>query len=240
MSKAGPVHWIRQWLLKHVPPTVTGRYVFMDQGGELFRNPAIRELFERDFFYDLVPTGTAAHHQNGLVKRANQSVCHGIKQLLLGSGLAIKFWPFALHFFLRIKNSALPRKGSTQSSHEVATGSQDDFSHLRTFGCRVWVKATDVNSKQKLLTYTRKGRFLGYRPGTDKNIIWVDDDTGLVKYGYHSRFDEGMNDLSFAELPPNVRHLSRYNNDSPPDPEQADSTIPLFDISEHPFFTEHD
>ena len=240
MSKATPLQWLRRWLHQHVPKDLTDRYVFLDQGGELFANPALRLLLERDFQYRLCPTGTAAHHQNGLVERANQTVCHGIKQLLLGAALPILFWPCAFHYFLRVKNAALPRRGAAQSSHEAATGSKDDLSNLRTFGCRVWIKATDAKSGQKLLTYTRKGRFLGFRPGTDKNIIWVDDATGNVKYGYHSRFDEGMNDLSFAELPPNVQHLSRYNSDTPPTPESLDTTVPVFAISEHPFFTEHD
>ena len=41
--------------------------------------------------------------------------------------------------------------------------------------------------------------------GTKKNLLWVDDATGRVKLGYHLSFDEGMNDLTLDELPPNAK-----------------------------------
>ena len=41
--------------------------------------------------------------------------------------------------------------------------------------------------------------------GTKKNSLWVDDATGKVKLGYHLHFDEGMNDLTLDELPPNAK-----------------------------------
>ena len=33
-----------------------------------------------------------------------------------------------------------------------------------------------------------------------------------VKIANHARFDEGMNDLPIADLPPNVRHLMRVDD----------------------------
>jgi len=50
---------------------VKDRYVFMDQGGELYWSKAIRDLFEKEFGYKMPVTGTGAHHQKGLIERAN-------------------------------------------------------------------------------------------------------------------------------------------------------------------------
>lgn len=52
-------------------------YVFMDQGGELYKSKAIRDLFKKEFDYEIRVTGTEAHHQNGLVEWANQTMDKG-------------------------------------------------------------------------------------------------------------------------------------------------------------------
>ena len=62
----------------------------MDQGGELHRSEAIRDLFE-EFNYEIRVTGAAAHHQNGLVERANQTMDKAIRAMLIGSSLPVKF-----------------------------------------------------------------------------------------------------------------------------------------------------
>jgi len=104
-SKAPPIAWLKKWLTKN---DVKDRYIFMDQGGELCRSKAIRDLFEKELGYEMRVTGTGAHHQNGLVERANQMMDKAIRAMLIGAGLPVKFWPYAFRHFLRIKNLALP------------------------------------------------------------------------------------------------------------------------------------
>jgi len=90
-SKAPPIAWLKKWLTKNVKDDVKDRYIFMDQGGELYRSKAIRDLFEKEFGYVIRVTGTGAHHQNGLVKRANQTMDRAIRAMLIGAGLPVKF-----------------------------------------------------------------------------------------------------------------------------------------------------
>ena len=80
----------------------------MDQGGELYRPKAIRDLFGKEFGYQTRVVGTGAHRQNGMVERANQTIDKAIRAMLTGTGLLVKFWPHACGHFLGIKNSALP------------------------------------------------------------------------------------------------------------------------------------
>jgi len=108
-SKVPPTAWLKKWLSKNVKDDVKDRCVFMDQGGELYRSKAIRDLFEKEFGYEIRVTGTGAHLQNGLVERANQTMDKAIRAMLIGAGLPLKFWPYAFRHFLHIKNSALPR-----------------------------------------------------------------------------------------------------------------------------------
>jgi len=76
VSKASPINWLRAFLEKHAP-TCSGKYVFMDQGGELYNNPEVRKLFTR-FGYDIRPTGADASNQNAPVERGHLVVANAI------------------------------------------------------------------------------------------------------------------------------------------------------------------
>jgi hypothetical protein len=115
------------------------------------------------------------------------------------------YWPFAFHEYLAIKNAALPCHGALMSGDEKASGKRTNLLHIHAFGCRVWVKHTRAKSKNCNVD-SKKGRHLGHLPGsTKKNSLWVDDATSRVILGYHLRFDEGMNNMTLDELPPNVK-----------------------------------
>ena len=155
--------------------------------------------------------------------------------MLHGSNLPIKFWPYAFHHYVRIKNS-LAICGQSQSPLEISSGEQDNFSQFRTFGCRVWVRPPGFRSA-KLCPNSRKGIFLGYLTNTTKNIVWYDTKTNRVKVAKHARFDEGMNDLPIKSIPPNVQHLQRVNNGKPIPAETSESSINEFFFTSNPFST---
>jgi len=106
--KAPAIAWLKKWLTKNAKDDVKDRYFFMDKGGELYRSKAIRDLFEKEVGFEIRVTGTGAHHQNGLVERANQTMDKAIRAMLIGAGLPVKFWPYAFRHFLPIKNLAFP------------------------------------------------------------------------------------------------------------------------------------
>ena len=137
LSKASPLEYLRHWLKTH-SPQCNDKYVYMDQGGELYRNPEVRNLFKQ-FRYSVNPTGADTSRQNA-VERYNRTIGNGIRALLIGADLPIKFWPYAFHHYLRLKNATIPVRGQTKSPTELATGKKDDLSKIRTFGCRVWVR----------------------------------------------------------------------------------------------------
>jgi hypothetical protein len=91
---------------------------------------------------------------------------------------------------------------------------------------------------------SHSGRRVGHlgleQPHTTKNILWYDLETKRVKIAFHARFDEGMNDLATADLPPNVVHLQRVQNDTPLPPETDELVAPPFGFTLQPFTTECD
>jgi len=76
VSKASPINWLRDFPEKHAP-ACSGKFVFMDQGGELYINPEVCKLFTR-FGYDIGPTGADASNQNAPVERGHLVVANTI------------------------------------------------------------------------------------------------------------------------------------------------------------------
>ena len=109
----------------------------MDNGGKLYSNPKIQNLFTT-FSYEIYPTSPDSSNQNGPVERAHCTVSQGIKALLFGAGLDIKFWPYTFIHMLQIHN-ALPGQGQDVSPLFLSTGKKDNLWDLWIFGCRVWV-----------------------------------------------------------------------------------------------------
>ena len=88
-SKASSIEWLQEWLHVHIP-NLKDKYVFMEQGSELYSNPDIVNVFTKHR-YDVHPTGTDSSHQNGLVERARQVIGDHVCALLIGANLGIKF-----------------------------------------------------------------------------------------------------------------------------------------------------
>ena len=231
ISKAAPLHWLEHFFSQY-NPNCSGKYVHLDQGGELFNNPDIRNLLAI-YGYEILPTGADSSHQNGPVERAHRTLGNSIRALLTGANLPIKFWPYAFYHAMRLAN-AFPERGEPMSPLEKATDRKENLSSFRTFGCRVWVRPPG-RKKAKLQPNSRKGVFLGFVPYSTRNILWYDVETNRVKIAFHARFDEGMNDLPFESLPPNVKHLQRTDEDKPFPIEPAEVSASSFTFYVDPF-----
>ena len=68
-SMASPLKYLESFLKAHSLP-VSDKFVVLDQGSKLFRNPKVRNLFCK-YDYDVRCTGADASFQNGAVKRAH-------------------------------------------------------------------------------------------------------------------------------------------------------------------------
>jgi hypothetical protein len=55
LTKASPVKYFESFLSEY-SPNCRNKWVVMDQGGELYKNPQVRNLFKK-FKYEIYPTG---------------------------------------------------------------------------------------------------------------------------------------------------------------------------------------
>ena len=65
--------------------------------------------------------------------------------------------------------------------------------------------------------------------------LWFDVGTKRVKIATHVRFDEGMNDLPFESIPPNVQHLQRVDDGKLLAAETEVTSADEFQFYLHPF-----
>ena len=95
-NKAPPLNFLRDFLNAFCPGSDAklGRYVHLDQGGELASSPRVCRLFKKRGF-DIRPTGTDSSNQNGPVERCHQTTAKGIRSYLTGASLDVKFWPYS-------------------------------------------------------------------------------------------------------------------------------------------------
>ena len=145
------------------------KYVFMDQGGELYSNPVILNVFT-NHHYEVHPNGTDSSHQNGPVELAHCVIGDHVRALLTGANLDIKFWSYEFFHHLRIQN-AMVMNGQNSSRIFQATGKEENFSGFRTFGGRTWIHPPS-KCTAKFKHNMVKGIFLGFIPRTVRNILW--------------------------------------------------------------------
>ena len=131
-SKAPPLAWMNRLLTVLTPGNECGMYVTMDLGGEMLRNSDVRLMFENKK-YAIRPTAPGESHQNAPAEIPIQTIGNAMRAMLQGSNLSMKYWPYAFHHFLRIRNLT-PRSGEKMSPLEKVTGRKQDLSKLKTFG----------------------------------------------------------------------------------------------------------
>ena len=158
----------------------------MDQGGELYGNPDILNIFT-NHHYQIHPTGTDSSHQNGPVERAHRVIGDHVRALLIGAQLDVKFWPYAFFRHLRI-NNAMAMNGQDSSRIFQATRMKEDFSGFCTFGYHTWIRPP-VKHSAKFKHNIVKGIFLGFVLRTVHNILLYNCETGSIGRANHVTFD---------------------------------------------------
>ena len=92
-SEAAPVLWLKHFLAQH-NLHCRNKCLCMDQGGELFDNLEVENLFIKAR-HAMCPTGANASNQNGPVKRDHCTIADTMHAFLTRANLLPKFCPCA-------------------------------------------------------------------------------------------------------------------------------------------------
>ena len=210
-NKKPPIEILRQFLRRYDIQGNTLRVIRTDQGGELWNSHAFKQLCCDEFHYVLQPTAPGAPSQNGLVERPNRTFGKMMRCMLHAAGLGPQFWSYALLHAVYIYNR-LPHSSTGVSPYTAYTGTLPTAKYLRIFGCRVIVRRIGERAA-KLDHHTNAGTFLGYT-ATDKNIIYMDEQTREIKTSTYVVFDEAHLTAHRIRAPPSAVFLQRLGFDT--------------------------
>lgn len=114
-------------------------------------------------------TAPYSSQQGGVSERVNRTLEDSVRANLIEAELPIGFWPDAVAYGASTRNFC-PTHSSLDGRipEEAWTGRRQDVSHLRPFGCEVYVSVLPLKGRPKLADTTVKCILLGYYdlPGT--------------------------------------------------------------------------
>ena len=202
-SKSPPVEIAKKILYKFKSKN-PHRTVRVDQGGELGKSEAFRNMVGKHFSLEL--TGADASTQNGMIENLNRTLGQMMRCLLQSAGMGPEYWTFALIHSIYIKNR-MPHHSIKMTPFEKFTGLKPNLSRLRIFGSCVYSRNPGKHP-YKLDNHSSHGTFIGYT-ATDKNINYIDSQTGCIKTTAHAIFDKACMSLPAAKAPLAAQTLQR-------------------------------
>ena len=116
-------------VLQEYSTNVSKKFVVLDQGGELYHNAEVFNLFCQ-YKYKVFPTGANASYQNDPVTFVYYTIATSICALLFGDGLSVKLYLLLIwNTLTHCTQIALPLY--------LSTGKKDNFKNLSVLGCQV-------------------------------------------------------------------------------------------------------
>jgi len=218
-TKQPPVNFLKQFLFTHGHKTGC-RIVRTDKGGELWGSFDFRKVIT-DASYILEPTAPSAAFQNAIAERPNQTLGNWMRCILHATGLGPEFWSYALVHVVKVYNM-LPHSGTGMTPYYMITGQIPEGSHLRIFGCQVFVRKPG-DRENKLDIHSIRGLLLGYT-ATNKNIHYYNKATKKIKTATHVIFDEANYTLPMTEHPSASQALIDLGYNTSADPHTGQHT----------------
>jgi histone deacetylase 1/2 len=122
------------------------------------------------------------HQMAGHAERMIQRLDHLVRAMLVDAGLHVHFWPDAVLAAAHIHNR-LQSRGSTLTPWEILTGIRPDVSHIKVWGCKVFVHLPSELQTGHFQPRAQEGILLGYSDHNDK--CWL----VLIDGGVYDRGD---------------------------------------------------
>ena len=134
----------------------------IDNGKEFINEELKKWAAERGI--TLETTAPYSPSQNGVAERFNRTLLELARAMIIAKNLPIFLWDEAVSHanYLRNRSSTVALKDMTPQ--EAYTNKKPDVSHLREFGCDVWV-LDESGTRSKLDPKSKKMIFVGFMDG---------------------------------------------------------------------------
>ena len=121
----------------------------------------------------LEPSVPYTPEQNGAAERAGRTILSIARTLCIDAGLPINLWPHLVLSAIWLVNRTPSAQLNWMTPWEIFTGIRPYLGHLRTLGCRAYVKYHDgaIPKLQKMNSRAWIGYLIGYQ-GHNIFLIW--------------------------------------------------------------------
>jgi hypothetical protein len=126
--------------------------------------------------------------QNGVAERFNHTLLELAQAMLIAKNLPVFLWDKAVTHTAYLRNRAPTRTLNGKTPYKAWTGNKPDVSHLREFGCDVWVLDESKN-RSKLAPKSNKFIFVGFHDGS-KSVPYYDTKTQTINVSRNVAFNE--------------------------------------------------
>jgi transposase InsO family protein len=110
--------------------------------------------------------------QNGVAERKNRSIVEATKAMIHDQGLPMHLWEEASSTTVYVQNRSPHKILGNKTPEEVFTGKKPEISHLRIFGCPVFIHVPK-EKRTKLEPSGKKGTFVGYSETSKAYKIYI-------------------------------------------------------------------
>jgi hypothetical protein len=210
-TKEPPIETVNLFLQRFGLRDGTQRYIRTDQGGELAKSDAFRDIVAKHG-YVVESTGPDASSQNGRGERPHRTLANMVRCMLYGASLGIEFWADALVYATYLYNRTY-HASIGKTPFKAWTGTMPDLSHIRTFGSSVTVKKPG-RRPTKGDPHCYHGVFLRYT-ATTKNLVYYDINSKRTKTAAHKTMDEFHYGNPMDQRPKMAQHIIDIASDDP-------------------------
>ena len=165
------------------------RWLRFDNGKE-YVNAKMREWSDAKGI-TLETTAPHSSSQNGVAERFNRTHMELARSMMVARSLPSFLWDEAVAHANYLRNRVGTRALVDRTPYEAWFGVKPNVSHLREFGCDVWV-LDETQNLSKLKPKARKMVFMGFIDGS-KSIRYYDATTRRIKVSRNVSFAENEN-----------------------------------------------
>jgi hypothetical protein len=231
-SKRPPMHIIFYFFDILIKEKCCIKTIRIDEEGSLARNAEFTSyLLHHRITLDT--TGGYSSFLNGKVERPHQTIAQLVRAMLINSGHSPDTWCYCAETAADIYRYTYHSTIQTSPYH-AWYNIKPSISHLRVWGCVVYVKTPSPKKSEDRVT---RGYFMGFTKSRYL-VRWLDPSTRQVKHAYTVQFDEHCTPTSIddhiapgsfllSNTPPSTVHLPEVCIDINDNPSFAS---PIFSI----------
>lgn len=188
------------------------RWIRFDNGTEYINQKVKDWLASKGI--GLESTAPYSPSQNEVAERFNRTMLELVRAMLFEKKLPDWLWDQAVAHANYLRNRAPTRALDGMTPHEAWFGKKPDVSHLREFGCDVWVH-DETKNLSKLKPRAQKMIFMGFNDGS-KSIRYYDPSKRNIKTSRNITFSENEEPrkMEYQEIPPSLRSEGEQEDSS--------------------------